>query len=532
MLKTLLKKQMLELNQNFFQNKKNGKSRSRLSVAAFIVLYLLLLVFLGGIFFYMGINLCKPLWQAGLGWLYFVIMGVVAVALGVFGSVFNTFASLYQAKDNDMLLSMPIPVSAILIVRLSGVYAMGLLFSAIVMIPTVIVYVMEVNPGMGGILAGVIWILLISVFVLTLSCILGWVVARINSRLKNKSMITVVVSLVFFAAYYYVYFKASDLLKMLLTNSTVVGMKIKGYAYPLYWSGRAAEGDLLSLAMFAVMVLVSFAVVYFVLAHSFLKLVTSHISGKKVVYQEKVIKTKSQKRALIVKELGRFLASPTYMLNCALGIVFLVVMGVTILVKGDAITQMLGQVFPEKEDFVAALSCFAICLVSMMNDITAPSISLEGKNLWISRSLPVSSAQVLQAKLQLQLVVTAVPVLFCSICVVIVLPMSVTMAVATLLLPQLFNLLIGQIGLAINLKMPNLNWSNEAAAVKQSAGVLLTMLVGFCYSAVVVVIYLFQGDQIETIWYLFLCVMLTTLFIFLMKHWIKTKGTVIFENLS
>ena len=110
--------------------------------------------------------------------------------------------------------------------------------------------------------------------------------------------------------------------------------------------------------------------------------------------------------------------------------------------------------------------------------------------------------------------------------------MSVTMAVATLLLPQLFNLLIGQIGLAINLKMPNLNWSNEAAAVKQSAGVLLTMLVGFCYSAVVVVIYLFQGDQIETIWYLFLCVMLTTLFIFLMKHWIKTKGTVIFENLS
>ena len=41
-------------------------------------------------------------------WLYRALMGIVSVTLGVFGSVFNTFSTLYQAKDNDLLFAMPI----------------------------------------------------------------------------------------------------------------------------------------------------------------------------------------------------------------------------------------------------------------------------------------------------------------------------------------------------------------------------------------------------------------------------------------
>ena len=152
MLRILFKKQMSELNQSFFQDKKKGKRRSAVSTVALFLLYLSLFVCLGGIFFYVGKVLCLPLVQAGIGWLYFAIMGMIALALGIFGSVFNTFASLYQAKDNDLLLSLPIPIYAILLVRISGVYVMGLLYGSIVMIPTLIVYVMIAGPGavLGG----------------------------------------------------------------------------------------------------------------------------------------------------------------------------------------------------------------------------------------------------------------------------------------------------------------------------------------------------------------------------------------------
>ena len=56
-------------------------------------------------------------------------MGLLAVLLGAFGSVFNTYSSLYLSKDNDLLLSMPIPVRSIMASRLLGVYLMGLMYS-------------------------------------------------------------------------------------------------------------------------------------------------------------------------------------------------------------------------------------------------------------------------------------------------------------------------------------------------------------------------------------------------------------------
>ena len=88
-----------------------------------------------------------------MGWLYFALMGLLAVFLGAFGSVFNTYASLYLAKDNDLLLSMPIPVRTMLLAsRLLGVYLMGLLYSGVVILPAVIVYWVS---GLGAALAAI-----------------------------------------------------------------------------------------------------------------------------------------------------------------------------------------------------------------------------------------------------------------------------------------------------------------------------------------------------------------------------------------
>lgn len=74
------------------------------------MLYVLLMVgVIGGMFTLFSIGLCAPLHEAGLDWLYFTLFALVGVLMGVFGSVFNTFSGLYQAKDNDLLLSLPIP---------------------------------------------------------------------------------------------------------------------------------------------------------------------------------------------------------------------------------------------------------------------------------------------------------------------------------------------------------------------------------------------------------------------------------------
>ena len=128
MVKILLKKQLTEIFRSYFYDAKKNKARSKAAITGYIVLFVILMVgILGGMFTFLSVSLCGALTAVGFDWLYFAIMSLLAILLGAFGSVFNTYSGLYLAKDNDLLLSMPIPVGTIMISRLLGVYLMGLM---------------------------------------------------------------------------------------------------------------------------------------------------------------------------------------------------------------------------------------------------------------------------------------------------------------------------------------------------------------------------------------------------------------------
>ena len=390
MLKTLLKKQMAEIFRNYFYDPKKNKMRSRGATIAYMALYALLMVgLLGGIFALMAVGLCGPLVEGGMGWLYYLLMGLIAVFLGTFGSVFSTYSSLYLSKDNDLLLSLPIPVRCVMASRLLGVYLLGLMYAVVVIVPGVIVYWITAPVTAGTIVGGVLMVLIVSVIVMVLSCLLGWVVARISLKLKNKSFITVLLSLLFLAAYYFVYYKAQALITLLVENAAVYGMKIRGSAYLLYLFGSVGAGDWLAMGIVTVTQAALLVLTLWGIARSFLKIATATGSVKKVRFEHRAVRAQSVQRALFGKELRRFTASPNYMLNCGLGILMLPVAGIVLLIKGGALGRMLADVFSGNVDVVPVLMCAAVCLLASMNDMAAPSVSLEGKNLWLAQSLPV-----------------------------------------------------------------------------------------------------------------------------------------------
>ena len=122
MIKLLVKKQLTEIFRSYFYDAKKNKARSRASTIGFIVLFVLLMAgLLGGMFTWLSLSLCGDFAAMQLGWLYFDLLGGLGILLGAFGSVFNTYAGLYLAKDNDLLLSLPIPVRAMMASRLLGV---------------------------------------------------------------------------------------------------------------------------------------------------------------------------------------------------------------------------------------------------------------------------------------------------------------------------------------------------------------------------------------------------------------------------
>lgn len=537
MIKALFRKQLLEVFAWVYKDNKSGKFRSKRGAVGYAVLYLVIFGFLGSIFYAMANALCAPLVSINMGWLYWCMMGVVAVCLGVFGSVFNTYSSLYQAKDNDMLLSMPIPASVVLLVRLSGVYAMGLMYELIVMVPTIIIWFMVAEVSAAGIVFSGLIPFVLSVLVLVLSAVLGWVVALVAGKMKHKSIVTVVVSLIFIGVYYYVCGNAYNVMQNILLNADSIGVKMKLAVYPLYHMGMAAEGNVLSMLIFTVLIGAVFAVMYIVLSRTFLRIVTTN-KGSRRKSRSHDVRALSIRKTLLRKELRRFTGSSNYMLNCGLGIILMPIAAAALLWKAELLREVIAAAM--LQDYVPVMVVGMMCLATAMNDMSAPSISLEGKNLWILQSLPVSAAQVLRAKLEMHLLLTLIPAVFVIAAVEWVMRPGVYLAVISPVITVLFIVLMAALGLCMNLKRPNLSWTNEIVPIKQSAAVMIALFGGWAIVIVIIGVYILLqsffgifGDPAGpgmAVYMMAVCVALLAACVVLMR-WIFTKGVKIFEQL-
>lgn len=235
-------------------SRRKGEKKQR-SIGGKILMGLLVLLSVALIEFSLGALyglMCDNFIQMGFGWLFFSIIGIMATVVGFIGSVFATQSQLYEAKDNELMLSMPVPPAYILLSRLLGLYFLDLLFVLVLMLPAGVVYCLFASPGVLQIIFFIAATLLLPLIALTFSCIVGWVVTLIGSRMKNKKMITTVLSVALFAAYMLLYNRVMNSVTELLQQGTVIAEAIKNSVFPAYHFGLAiADGNALSLFWFA-----------------------------------------------------------------------------------------------------------------------------------------------------------------------------------------------------------------------------------------------------------------------------------------
>ncbi len=513
----------MEVFKGYFWNQKKNKARSKGgSIAMLIGFALLMIVMMGGMFTGLSLMICGDMVNAGMGWMYFLTMGMLALLLGVFGSVFNTFSGLYKAKDNDLLLSMPIPVKDIMIARLLNVYLMGLMYSAVVIVPAVIVYWIIGQATVGSIIGGLGLMLVISLIALVLSCLLGYVVAQISSRLKYKSFVTVIIALVGFGAYYFVCFRLQTMIQTLVTNIVIYGEEIKGKAYLIYCVGRIGEGNLVSLAIALVISLALVGLCGWMISRTFLKLATVSDVTVRHEYKEQLAKERGIFRTLLAKEFGRFTASANYMLNCGLGIVLMLVSAVAFLIKGNDLMDMFSSVFGI--EVTLGILCLMIGVMASMNDMAAPSVSLEGKSLWILQSLPIDPKKILLAKLSVQLILSVIPLILVILSVLFVLDLTPVQMLLMVLFPILYTVMIGLFDLMLGIVFANLTWTNELVPVKQGAAIFIALFGGWILTAGLGVLYVWKGRLLGFEGYFGICTVVEVIVSAVLFGWMMTKG--------
>ena len=533
MLKTLIQKQYQECFRSYFVNPKTQKKRSKGGMAGMFALFAGVMLFLAAMFFGLSFLLGDSLLAAGMDWLYFVLMGIMSIFLGAFGSVFNTYSTLYLAKDNEMLLAMPIPPSKILITRMTLVYGMSLLYSGVVWIPAVAYAWIFGGLTPAAMVFDVLLLFLIALFVTVITCVLGWVVALAATRIRSKSFVIVLISLVLFGGYYYVCFNMMNILQNLLLNAQALGEGIRVWANVLYQLGKAAAGDGKAMLIFSGITLVLFALCFGVLSRSFLHIATKN-RGEAKKKGKLTIRAGKSASALLRRELLRFVSSPTYMLNCGLGIAILPVLSILALVKRSILEETIAQIslmMPEISTVMPMLVVLVVCMCSGLNAISTPSVSLEGKNLWILRTLPVSGKMVLRGKLQLHLWLNIPAALFASIVIGFCMELNVVTILLCTLCNAAFIWLTGSFGLMIGVLRPNFQWTSEAMPIKQSMNMMIALLVAFALPVLAVFGCYLTRNLCSTEVYLILLGVIFALASLGLSRWLDTVGARKFDRL-
>lgn len=501
MLRALIRKQLLELTAFLFQNKKDGK---RYPATKIVLLSLLMVIcFVSCAMGFVGINLLfgDTLLNRGADWLYLSMAGFSALLFGVIGSVLTTYNTLYRAKDNDLLLSMPIPAGKILATRLLTVYITGLVFTAMSWIPAVIIYGVLAHPGAGVILADIALMFVINLAATAIGCILGWLVALIVARFHNKYVGVVALLVFLFGFYYLIYFRMNDLLQEILNKMDMFRELFETKLYPFYELGLGASGNIPAMLVSTGIAVALFSAVYFILSKTFFRIVSIKRGEKKKIYVEKTAKQSKVSSALFRKELKRWTGSMAYMINTGIGLVMMLVAAVLLLIKQNELTDILGQItsmIPWLGTLIPFFGALMLCLLNSMNMISAPSVSLEGKMLWVLRSSPVDTKDVLTAKQKLHIVLCMPPALILSAAMILVLKPAPLTAVLIVLISMAAVMLNGAAGLALNLKMPNLVWTNETVPVKSGAPIAITMFGGWGICLALGVAGYFLRDSVST----------------------------------
>ncbi len=516
--------------QSLFLGRRSKKRAGKGSIILFALLFLYLFAFFGFVIFGMGVMMAAPLAEAGFGWLYFAVAALMSLALGVIGSVFQAESQLFRAKDNELLLSMPIPPSMILASRMVGLYLMAFLFGGLVMIPMDIAFIVEVGLGAGGIVLSLLLLFLLPLVTLTLSVLLGWLVALITRRMRNKSLFTVLLSLIFMGAYFFFYFRINSYINQLILNSGKVASSVRTWLFPLYLFGRGAEGAPLFFLGFAVLAVLFFSLVYFVLSKSFLHIATAR-SSSRVRYRKKHLTASGQMGALLKKEFRHFFASPIYLLNSGLGSLLLAVFAVAALIKGPELVAMLSESFAGGSSYLALIASAILVGASGMNIVTAPSISLESRQISLLRSLPLPTRKILWAKILLHFLVTAPFVLAVGVVLDILIRPGLLLSVLIPLAGLVATLFYAVVGLLINLYFPKLDWVSEAMAVKQSFSTVVTMFLNIGVVVFFCLLFFFLQAFLSPLLFLTLSLSVLVLVTALLILWLEKKGTGLFERL-
>ncbi|MDU3019291.1 MAG: hypothetical protein E7B46_10905 [Clostridium perfringens] len=232
-------------------------------------------------------------------------------------------------------------------------------------------------------------------------------------------------------------------------------------------------------------------------------------------------------QTLLNKEFKRYFASTSYVFN-TLGITaMLVIMSIVSVFSGDEVLGMISK-GAGRVIVLAVAAMFGV--MSGMASTTPSSISIEGKNLWILKSLPIDIRDIFKAKVSMSLILSIPAIVISSLIISFGLSLSIIDTIFIIVFASVYNTFIAISGLFINILYPKFDWKQEIQAVKNTISVTITLFLSIIPVGIGFGVYKLL-PSVNVIIFMIIALIIEIILVALAVRILNTKGQEYFKNL-
>lgn len=538
---SLLKATMSQ-DMSLFRIKARNESRARKIVLP-IVLALLVMFSVGS---YVAI-LAEELAPSHLTYIVLTIFIMVTSLLTIIEGVYKSQGILFEARDNELLFSLPITQSKIFFIRIFKLITFQFLYNFLFMLPAIIVYAIYEKTNVSFYLISTVMLVLLPIIPTILGCIFGYIIKGLSAKFKARNIMQVLFTSLILLGIFYVSFNMQGMVANIVQNANSIQEIITKIYYPagLYINLIQNFNILDLVTLLAINIVPAFVFVY--VASIFYFKINSKLgekgNGNKKVgvakTTEKTYRVRTQLSGLIHKEMKRFFSSPVFMVNAGFGMVLMIAVTFALSINFDGMINSMMQGMEteipipigEIKNMMPKVFYGFVVFISCMTSMTSSMISLEGKSFNITKSLPVETEKILLSKVLTSNILSIPIFLICDVIFFIAFKVAIIDIVFILLASIVMPTLTALIGILMNLKYPKMNATSDTEVVKQSMSSMLSVFMGM-FVAILSIAIMIMGNNYNTNLFVALELLTFSIITFMLWRILKKYGAKRFKEIN
>lgn len=410
-----------------------------------------------------------------------ITFGCLIIAIS---SISKTNSYLFASKDFDMLMSLPIKTKIIFLSKVINLLAVNYVMFMYFYIPSVIAYAIFNTTNFLFWLFAIIGFFIIPLPIISVFGFISCQIGKIKISQNAKKVLSIILYLCLTIAIVFLAMQTTngtDDEKVFFEN---MYNSLKNGNYLGYLLALGIRGETTNFVAICSGSLIIFLLFFYYTSKNYLFVNSNQKSNlnkqKKYEYKDSISRGKSSvKLALLRKEIYGYFSVPIYVVNTIIGPILSLVFTYFLISQSKAEYLKIGEKYIEMQMILPPLVILLMVFSISLSSTTSSSISLEGKRLWILKTLPVKEKDVFNAKVLVNLLIT-IPFIIINNIIFLLMKdfyLNVFQIASSFILPTLIVLIISKVGLYINILLPKLEYEQPAQVVKQSLSVLVTMLV-------------------------------------------------------